>query len=113
MPRPLEGPRLAPKSGQVRQLVVFLHGYGADGADLLQGNITAPVILSGLDFESFSDDIPTLVEAVRNSSGVSEARKLGMEFAAVAGSRFDKVVKQRDLKIAINGFTHSIVNRKS
>ena len=88
-------------------------GKPADGADLLQGNITAPVILSGLDFESFSDDIPTLVEAVRNSSGVSEARKLGMEFAAVAGSRFDKVVKQRDLKIAINGFTHSIVNRKS
>jgi phospholipase/carboxylesterase len=35
MPRPLDGPRLAPKSGQARQLVVFLHGYGADGNDLI------------------------------------------------------------------------------
>lgn len=35
MPRPLDGPRLKPKSGQARQLVVFLHGYGADGNDLI------------------------------------------------------------------------------
>jgi len=31
----LDGPRLAPKSGAARQLVVFLHGYGADGNDLI------------------------------------------------------------------------------
>jgi len=31
----LDGPRLAPRSGQARQLVVFLHGYGADGNDLI------------------------------------------------------------------------------
>jgi len=31
----LDGPRLAPKSGNARQLVVFLHGYGADGNDLI------------------------------------------------------------------------------
>jgi len=31
----LEGPRLAPRSGHARQLVVFLHGYGADGNDLI------------------------------------------------------------------------------
>jgi len=31
----LDGPRLAPKSGVARQLVVFLHGYGADGNDLI------------------------------------------------------------------------------
>jgi phospholipase/carboxylesterase len=32
----LDGPRLAPASGgQARQLVVFLHGYGADGNDLI------------------------------------------------------------------------------
>lgn len=28
-------PRLAPRSGHVRQLVVFLHGLGADGRDLI------------------------------------------------------------------------------
>jgi phospholipase/carboxylesterase len=31
----LDGPRLAPKSGAAQQLVVFLHGYGADGNDLI------------------------------------------------------------------------------
>jgi phospholipase/carboxylesterase len=30
----LDGPRLAPK-GQAKQLVVLLHGYGADGSDLI------------------------------------------------------------------------------
>src|SRR5271156_6267526 len=32
----LDGPRLAPSSGSTRQLVVFLHGYGADGNDLIE-----------------------------------------------------------------------------
>jgi phospholipase/carboxylesterase len=31
----IDGPRLAPKSGIAKQLVVFLHGYGADGNDLI------------------------------------------------------------------------------
>jgi phospholipase/carboxylesterase len=31
----LDGPRLEPKSGTAKQLVVFLHGYGADGNDLI------------------------------------------------------------------------------
>jgi phospholipase/carboxylesterase len=32
----LDGPRLAPRSGPARQLVIFLHGYGADGNDLIE-----------------------------------------------------------------------------
>jgi len=32
----LDGPRLEPRSGQARRLVVFLHGYGADGNDLIE-----------------------------------------------------------------------------
>jgi phospholipase/carboxylesterase len=36
MPGELNGPHLAPKSGAARQLVVFLHGYGADGNDLIE-----------------------------------------------------------------------------
>lgn len=31
----LDGPRLPPRSGKAKQLVVFLHGYGADGNDLI------------------------------------------------------------------------------
>jgi phospholipase/carboxylesterase len=32
----LTGPRLEAKSGRTKQLVVFLHGYGADGNDLIE-----------------------------------------------------------------------------
>jgi phospholipase/carboxylesterase len=32
----ITGPRLEAKSGQPKQLVVFLHGYGADGKDLIE-----------------------------------------------------------------------------
>src|SRR3954465_3804088 len=32
----LNGPRLEPRSGKARRLVVFLHGYGADGNDLIE-----------------------------------------------------------------------------
>jgi phospholipase/carboxylesterase len=32
----LDGPRLEPRSGTAKRLVVFLHGYGADGNDLIE-----------------------------------------------------------------------------
>jgi phospholipase/carboxylesterase len=32
----LDGPRIEPRSGTARQLVMFLHGYGADGNDLIE-----------------------------------------------------------------------------
>ena len=60
----LDGPRLAPASGApARQLVVILHGYGADGADLIdlgrawQGQLPdaafiAPDAPEGLPFEA-------------------------------------------------------------
>ena len=32
----IDGPRLRPRSGPAKQLVVFLHGYGADGNDLIE-----------------------------------------------------------------------------
>lgn len=31
----LTGPKIEPRSGQAKRLVVFLHGYGADGNDLI------------------------------------------------------------------------------
>jgi phospholipase/carboxylesterase len=32
----LDGPRIEPRAGAARALVVFLHGYGADGNDLIE-----------------------------------------------------------------------------
>jgi phospholipase/carboxylesterase len=41
----LDGPRLAPRSGRTRQLVVILHGYGADGNDLIEiGKVWQPLL---------------------------------------------------------------------
>jgi phospholipase/carboxylesterase len=41
----LDGPRIAPRSGTARQLVVFIHGYGADGNDLIElGRLWQPVL---------------------------------------------------------------------
>ena len=36
MASPLNGPRLRAQSGSAKQLVVLLHGYGADGNDLIE-----------------------------------------------------------------------------
>jgi phospholipase/carboxylesterase len=36
MAEQLDGPRLEPRGGAARRLVVFLHGYGADGNDLVE-----------------------------------------------------------------------------
>jgi phospholipase/carboxylesterase len=41
----IDGPRLSPRSGQARGLVVFLHGYGADGNDLIEiGRVWQPLL---------------------------------------------------------------------
>ena len=32
----LDGPRIEPRSGTAKHLVIFLHGYGADGNDLIE-----------------------------------------------------------------------------
>ena len=48
----LDGPRIAPTSGKADALVVFLHGYGADGNDLIDlGRVWAPQ-LPGTAFAS-------------------------------------------------------------
>jgi phospholipase/carboxylesterase len=41
----LDGPRIHPAAGPAKSLVVFLHGYGADGNDLIDiGRIWAPLL---------------------------------------------------------------------
>src|SRR6202042_3560310 len=52
MPAELDGPRLAPKSGPAQQLIVFLHGYGADGNDLIDIGRTWQEMLPNAAFVS-------------------------------------------------------------
>ena len=45
MARCCRGPRLEPRSGKAKRLVVFLHGYGADGNDLIDiGRAWQPIL---------------------------------------------------------------------
>jgi phospholipase/carboxylesterase len=48
----IDGPRVPAKSGKARQLVVFLHGYGADGNDLIEIGRQWRAVLPDADFVS-------------------------------------------------------------
>jgi phospholipase/carboxylesterase len=48
----IDGPRVAAKSGRAKQLVVFLHGYGADGTDLIEIGRQWRGLLPDADFVS-------------------------------------------------------------
>lgn len=53
----LTGPELAPASGMVKKLVIFLHGYGSNGEDLMG---LAPMMVDALpDTQFLSPDAPT------------------------------------------------------
>ena len=52
----LKSQRRAPKSGKVRSMVVFVHGYGADGADLL--GLADPLAPHLPDTVFYSPDAP-------------------------------------------------------
>ncbi len=60
----IDGPRLAPMSGSARQLVVFLHGYGADGNDLLALGRQWQSLLPDAEFVS-----PNAPEPCENAPG--------------------------------------------
>ena len=46
----LDGPRLAPAHGKADALVVLLHGYGADGNDLIELGAQWQRLLPGAAF---------------------------------------------------------------
>jgi phospholipase/carboxylesterase len=59
-PTPLTGPERAPKSGVVKQLVIFLHGYGSNGDDLIS---LAPMLEAQLpDTQFVSPNAPFPIE---------------------------------------------------
>jgi phospholipase/carboxylesterase len=57
----LDGPFIAPKSGKAKQLVIFLHGYGSNGEDLIS---IADEWADGLPDAAFiSPNAPSVCEA--------------------------------------------------
>ena len=69
----LDGPRLSPRSGTARQLVIFLHGYGADGNDLIEIGRAWQPLLPEAAFVS-----PHAPEALRTGAGRTPVVRLDL-----------------------------------
>jgi phospholipase/carboxylesterase len=110
----LDGPRIEPREGRVRSLVVFLHGYGADGNDLIDiGRLWAPR-LPGTAFVSPNAPEPCAESATGRQwfplAGVDPARlRDGVLSAAPIVDAFLDAELQRygltDDRLALVGFS--------
>lgn len=67
----LDGPHLAPRSGKAKQMVIFLHGYGANGDDLLSIG------------EEWADELPDAVFLSPNAPDVCEASPFGYQWFSI------------------------------
>ena len=93
MTKPLDGPRIAAKSGTTRQIVVFLHGYGADGKDLIE---------IGRQWQAFLPDASFVAPNAPEPCGMAP---MGRQWFALTNrapdERWDGVTKARP---ALDGF---------
>jgi phospholipase/carboxylesterase len=114
MPITLSGPELAPASGSVKKLVIFLHGYGSNGDDLiglaplmrdalpdahfLSPNAPAPCGMGGPGFEWFQ-----LMDrsALATLTGTQEAGPILDAYITAQRDRFNLT----DVDIALVGFS--------
>lgn len=110
----LDGPRLEPKSGTAKNLVVFLHGYGADGNDLIDlGRAWAPQLPDTAFVSPHAPRIcgqsPTGKEWFPLTFRDPGERWTGVNAAAPALNAFlDAELKRRNLspaKLALVGFS--------
>jgi phospholipase/carboxylesterase len=110
----LDGPRLEPRRGAARQLVVFLHGYGADGNDLIEIGRAWQHLLPDAAFVSPHAPEPCAQAPVgRQWFGLTfrdpDERWIGTNKAAPTLERFlDAELKRRNLPpgaLALVGFS--------
>jgi len=113
----LDGPRVAAKSGEAKSLVILLHGYGADGNDLI--GLAGPLggALSDSDFVSPNAPEPCRMSPMGRQwfpisyldGSTEEEMRAGMERAVVALDAFvDAEIERSGLpadKIALMGFS--------
>jgi phospholipase/carboxylesterase len=110
----LDGPRLAPRSGTARQLVVFLHGYGADGNDLIDiGRAWQPLLPNAAFVSPHAPEPCAMAGAGRQWFGLTfrdpQERWTGVNAAAPVLERFlDAELKRRNVApsaLALVGFS--------
>lgn len=87
--RPLSGPRLPPARGQATHLVVLLHGYGADGNDLIG---LAP---------HWQRMLPTVAFVAPNAPEPCAGAPMGYQWFPI--SRIDPQEMQRGVESAAQG----------
>jgi phospholipase/carboxylesterase len=87
--RPLSGPRLPPARGQATHLVVLLHGYGADGNDLIG---LAP---------HWQRMLPTVAFVAPNAPEPCAGAPMGYQWFPI--SRIDPKEMQRGVESAAQG----------
>src|SRR5713101_1305788 len=89
----LDGPRLEPSAGPARQLVVFLHGYGADGNDLIDiGRAWQPLLPHAAFVAPHAPEVCAMAGAGRQWFGLTfrdpHERWAGVNAAAPILERF-------------------------
>src|SRR5246127_4174912 len=89
----LDGPRLEPRSAPARQLVVFLHGYGADGNDLIDiGRAWQPLLPNAAFVSPHAPEVCAMAGAGRQWFGLTfrdpQERWTGVNAAAPILERF-------------------------
>jgi len=111
----LDGPRLEPRAGgAARQLVVFLHGYGADGNDLIDiGRAWQPLLPHAAFVSPHAPEVCAMAGAGRQWFGLTfrdpHERWAGVNAAAPILERFlDAELGRRQLPgvaLALVGFS--------
>jgi phospholipase/carboxylesterase len=111
----LNGPRLEPRAGgAARQLVVFLHGYGADGNDLIDvGRAWQPLLPNAAFVSPHAPEPCAMAGAGRQWFGLTfrdpQERWTGVNAAAPVLERFlDAELQRRNLPpsaLALVGFS--------
>ena len=111
----LNGPRLEPRAGgAARQLVVFLHGYGADGNDLIEiGRAWQPLLPNAAFVSPHAPEPCAMAGAGRQWFGLTfrdpQERWTGVNSAAPILERFlDAELERRKLPpsaLALVGFS--------
>lgn len=79
----LDGPFLLPKSGTARQLVIFLHGYGASGADLIEIG------------REWADGLPDAVFIAPNAPEACDAWPAGFQWFPIRAVDRDLIERER------------------
>lgn len=92
----LDGPFIAPKSGKAKQLVIFLHGYGANGNDLISIG------------EEWAADLPDAAFVSPNAPEVCEAWSAGYQWFPIRAISPEAMERDKYASIVAPVLSHYI-----